>query len=96
MEKLVGDLAGKPIDRIPVAVVFLGCVDRSGDRPLRAEQPPRHRAQCRGLELGKATGLAEPASHVDGAAERNRAIPVEARDLSVRECLDVDSRSASA
>jgi hypothetical protein len=27
-EELAGDLAGEPIDRIPVAVVFLGRVDR--------------------------------------------------------------------
>ncbi len=41
--------------------------------------------------MGKAAGLAEPSSRVDGAAEHNRAIPVDARDLSDRDCLGVDS-----
>ena len=55
-------------------------------RPERpgAEQPHRHHAQRRGVNLREAAGLAEPSPHVDRAAQDDRVVSVERRDLLER------------
>ena len=72
-EELVGDLAGEPIDRIPVAVVSLGRVDRSGDRPL-GEMQPLHLQPTGERPVRDRTGEPEQHGDVGGRARRNRVL----------------------